>query len=165
MEPYQHNILQKGFDQLQGTRSDLADLGRIEALMKWSKFREYATDAVILNKTTVTSSQAARSDNMWKRKTDRLLSSNGPERAPISDTKEAPMDCSRRADETASVDITSVYEDPFRETASVIVPDRTFDLAREPSMAESDSMYSVPGDIEHDESFCPYILRQPDVSR
>ncbi|KAF9814681.1 hypothetical protein IEO21_04976 [Rhodonia placenta] len=167
MEKGMHNILQNGFDNLQGTRNQLADLGVIQTLRKWNKFSEYASEAVHLNKKTVTSSQAARSDNMWKRKglASRSLSSDRSEPTPISDTADAPTDCLTRADDTASVDITSVYEDPFRETASVVVPDQAFELAREPSIAESESIYSDLGEVEHDDSFRLHTLRQSDGSR
>ncbi|OSX65917.1 hypothetical protein POSPLADRAFT_1165912 [Postia placenta MAD-698-R-SB12] len=167
MENGMHNILQNEFDDLRDSRNDLANLGRIQTLRNWSKFSQYASDAVHLNKKTVTSSQAARSDNIWKRKglASRSLSNGRSEPTPISDTVDAPIDCPRRADDNASVDITSVYEDPFRETASVVVSDQAFKPAREPSIAESESIYSDLGEAEHDDSFRLHTLRQSDGSR
>lgn len=62
---------------------------------------------------------------MWKKKgvTNRSSLNSTPtlERTPISVPIRAQTDPER--DKTVSVDITSMYEDPLRETASVVVPD------------------------------------------
>ncbi|KAF9814676.1 hypothetical protein IEO21_04971 [Rhodonia placenta] len=145
MEVDLHNILQTGYDGLRTARADLAKMGAIKALRKRKQFSKYATSAVQLNDTTVSSSQAARSQRMWKNK--------GLPNGSTSDNASAQ-------DDTASVDITSIYEDPFRETASVIVSDRTFVLGSESIMEESESIYSEPGDIDHDDSLRLHTLRR-----
>ncbi|EED81556.1 predicted protein [Postia placenta Mad-698-R] len=145
MEVDLHNILQTGYDGLRTARADLAKMGAIKALRKRKQFSKYATSAVQLNDTTVSSSQAARSQRMWNNK--------GLPNGSTSDSASAQ-------DDTASVDITSIYEDPFRETASVIVSDTAFGLRSESIMEESESIYSEPGDIDHDDSFRLHTLRQ-----
>ncbi|OSX65912.1 hypothetical protein POSPLADRAFT_1052584 [Postia placenta MAD-698-R-SB12] len=163
MEVDLHNILQTGYDGLRTARADLAKMGAIKALRKRKQFSKYATSAVQLNDTTVSSSQAARSQRMWNNK--------GLPNGSTSDSASAQAQSPNRGatnaltedlvqDDTASVDITSIYEDPFRETASVIVSDTAFGLRSESIMEESESIYSEPGDIDHDDSFRLHTLRQ-----
>lgn len=163
-----HNTLQDGYDELEETRAGLVSMGALKAFRKRKHFVNYATDATQLNAATVTSSQAARSQRMWKKKgvTNRSSSNSTPtqERTPISVPIRAQTD-PERADEIVSVDITSMYEDPFRETASVVVPDQASDLTWEPGMAESESICSEPGDIDYDDSFRLRTLRQSDGSQ
>ncbi|EED82304.1 predicted protein [Postia placenta Mad-698-R] len=64
-----------------------------------------------------------------------------------------------RNDDASSMDITSMEENPFRETASVVIPDYAFDLVSESSVADSESVYSEPGDIGYHDSLSLRALK------
>ncbi|OSX62738.1 hypothetical protein POSPLADRAFT_1046143 [Postia placenta MAD-698-R-SB12] len=125
MDWHTHDMLQEYYDCVQSSRTDL-------------KFCAYAKEAAELNESTITSSQEARSKHLWTRK--RTL--DGP-------SLDAAIN---HYDNTSSMDITSIEENPFHETASVIVPDYVFDLVSESSVADSESAYFEPGDIGYHDS-------------
>ncbi|KAF9817927.1 hypothetical protein IEO21_03121 [Rhodonia placenta] len=132
MDRHTHDTLQEYYDRVQSSRTDL-------------KFCAYAKEAAELNESTITSSQEARSKHLWTRK--RTL--DGP-------SLDAAIN---HYDNASSMDITPIEENPFRETASVIVPDYAFDLVSESSVADSESVYSEPGDIGYHDSLSLRALK------
>lgn len=142
MDRHTHDTLQEYYDRVQSSRTDLVKLGRMQALMQRKKFCAYAKEAAELNESTITSSQEARSKHLWTRK--RTL--DGPS---LDAAINHLTDTAEYVDE----------ENPFRETASVIVPDYAFDLVSESSVADSESVYSEPGDIGYHDSLSLRALK------
>ncbi|EED85131.1 predicted protein [Postia placenta Mad-698-R] len=145
MDSKTHNELQQEHDRILATSNGLQKMGRLKALWELDQFYAYASEAEKLNADTVTSSQAARSKQLWSKK---------------GMTGGQSLDAAvGYHDDAASVDITTIEENPFRETASVVVADYASDLGSEASVTETESIYSEPGDIGHYDSLSLHALR------
>lgn len=135
-----HDRLHARYDELLAMRQQLEAVGFLRSFKKAERRKNsaYASQAVKLNGATVTSSQLARTKNMWRRKqpvegsdasndinantTDQNICNNDEDmgRRPYTSCFAAVIESS--AHEHASVITADLpQEDPFRETASVIV--------------------------------------------
>ncbi|OSX65914.1 hypothetical protein POSPLADRAFT_1068849 [Postia placenta MAD-698-R-SB12] len=142
-----HDHLQSKYDSLAEYRSDMGDVGPLKAWKKMGKIYKYGSGADKLNRKTVTSSQAARSRNIWKTKG----ATNG---SPSSDSQSDTIGGTQVDDQEPgaagdhiSEDITDA--DPFRETDSAIVHYAGAAF----SICESESVYSQSGESVYNDAF------------
>lgn len=163
MDSKTHNELQQEHDRILATSNGLQKMGRLKALWELDQFYAYASEAEKLNADTVTSSQAARSKQLWSKKGmtggQSLDAAVGYLITSDSTITRADSGDHITDDDAASVDITTIEENPFRETASVVVADYASDLGSEASVTETESIYSEPGDIGHYDSLSLHALR------
>jgi len=160
-----HNDLQYRYDLLLGTRQELDSVGFLQSLKssQRKKMSMYASNAGRLNKNTVTSSQLARTKHMWGRKqsrnnsntSDGVAHGTGGASDETHCRQEGAEDhncthCSTRTARTGelehqvSTDTLDISEEnPFRETASVIVSPA--DWHEDP--LDTESVYSQTDDV------------------
>ncbi|EED81557.1 predicted protein [Postia placenta Mad-698-R] len=140
-----HDHLQSKYDSLAEYRSDMGDVGPLKAWKKMGKIYKYGSGADKLNRKTVTSSQAARSRNIWKTKGATNGSPSSDSQYTIGGTQVDDQEPGAAGDHI-SEDITDA--DPFRETDSAIVHYAGAAF----SICESESVYSQSGDERRKQS-------------